>query len=227
MNWFIKAFSSSLGRKIIMSLTGLFLISFLVVHLSGNFLLLKSDEGAAFNLYSNFMSTNGLIRFLELGLVAGFLMHIYNAFTLTRKNSEARPQKYAFEKASTNSSWFSRNMGLSGSIILIFLLVHLWNFWYAYKFGSPEKVMIDGMEYKNMYALVAAAFSQWWYVALYVGAMVLLGFHLNHGFQSAFQSLGLNHKKYTPLITFLGSAIAILIPFGFAIIPVLFFAGLA
>jgi succinate dehydrogenase / fumarate reductase cytochrome b subunit len=207
-----------------MSLTGLFLISFLLVHLSGNFLLFKGDGGEAFNLYSNFMSTNGLIRVLEIGLVLGFGIHIYTAILLTRLNAAARPVAYTMQKNNERVSWFSRNMGLSGSIVLFFLIVHLLNFYFPYHYQAGFKTMvIDGTFYKDMYWLVATVFKdQWWYSVLYLFALMLLGFHLQHGFASAFQTLGLEHKKYSPLIKGIGSLISILVPLGFATMPIYF-----
>ena len=223
MNWFNRAVTSTIGRKLIMSLTGLFLISFLFVHLSGNFLLFKSDGGDAFNLYSDFMSTALIIRVAEIVLVAGFSLHIYTSYVLTKSNKKARPQQYAYTKPSPGVSWFSRNMGLSGTIVLIFLVTHLQNFWYRYKFGSPPMTTIDGEQYKDMYALVATVFQQeWWFAILYVGAMVLLAFHLNHGFQSAFRTMGLNHPKYLPVVEKAGLALAVLVPAGFASFPLYF-----
>lgn len=215
MSWLTETLTSTLGRKLVMSLTGLFLVSFLIVHLSGNFTLLL-DDPQPFNDYSAFMSTHWTIRILELGLVAGFVIHIYTAIVLIAKNNAARPQKYAYEKPSANSSWFSRNMALSGIIVLLFLFLHLYSFWYQYKVGNVE--MLNGT--KDMYGLVVNALKQEWYLAIYILAFVLLGFHLNHGFQSAFQTLGLYHKKYTPAIKGLGSVIAALFPLGFIVVAV-------
>ncbi|MCS6834276.1 MAG: succinate dehydrogenase, partial [Flammeovirgaceae bacterium] len=124
--------------------------------------------------------------------------------------------------SANSSSWFSRNMGISGVVVLVFLVIHLKSYWYEYKFGEVGKVIIDNVEYKDMYSLVKNSFEQEWYVAIYLVAFVLLGFHLNHGFQSAFQSLGINHKKYTPAIKSLGKFVSIAIPAGFAIIPLVF-----
>ena len=223
MSWISDTLTSSIGRKVSMSLTGLFLVSFLLVHLSGNFLLFKSDTGDAFNLYSHFMSTNGLIRVLEIGLVLGFGLHIYTAIILTQKNKAARPIGYATSNNNAKVSWFSKNMGLSGSIVLVFLIIHLLNFYFPFHYGYDQYVTIDGVEYKDMYSLVAKVFKeQPWYSALYVLAMVLLSFHLQHGFTSAFQTLGLEHKKYTPIISGLGTLISVLIPLGFASMPLYF-----
>ncbi|MEJ8755799.1 succinate dehydrogenase cytochrome b subunit [Pontibacter sp. H259] len=221
MNWFTKTFSSTIGRKIIMSITGLFLCSFLVVHLVGNLTLFRQDGGEAFNIYSHFMANNPIIRTMEFVLVAGFLFHIWDAIVLTRRNKTARPVGYANSHPEQNSTWSSRNMGLLGTIILVFLLVHLWNFFVPARFGELEGV--PNTEYLNLYSEVVLAFKNPIYVALYVIAMVALAYHLIHGFQSAFQSLGLTHKKYTPFIQKFGYAFSVLICLGFAAIPLYFF----
>ena len=223
MNWFTKTFSSTIGRKLIMSITGLFLISFLVVHLIGNLQLFKNDGGAAFNVYSHFMGTNPVIRTMEIVLLLGFLFHIYDAIVLTRKNKAARPVGYANNRPEENSPWSSRNMGLLGTVILVFLIIHLWNFFVPARFGGLEGVVIEGASYDNLYLRVVQSFKVWWYVLIYVISMVALAYHLIHGFQSAFQSLGLTHKKYTPFIQKFGYAFSVIICLGFAIIPIYFF----
>ena len=223
MNWFTKTFSSTIGRKIIRSITGLFLCSFLVVHLVGNLQLFKADGGDAFNVYSHFMATNPVIRFMEIVLVLGFLFHIYDAIVLTRRNKTARPVNYANNHPQENSTWSSRNMGLLGTVILVFLIIHLWNFFVPARFGGLEGVVVDNVEYDNLYLKVVQSFQIWWYVLIYVIAMVALAYHLIHGFQSAFQSLGLTHKKYTPFIKTFGVAFSVIVCLGFAIIPLYFF----
>lgn len=225
MSTFSKMFSSSIGQKLIMALTGLFLCSFLVVHLSGNFSLYFSDDGEAFNKYSHFMSTNMIIRILEIGLVLGFLFHIATALKLTNQNTAARKIKYDNQKLNETSSWFSRNMGLSGSIVLIFLILHLVGFYGRYHFATEPTKIYDGQAYKDMYAIVNEAYKQLWIVVVYVIGVVLLGLHLNHGFQSAFQSLGLKNKKYAPLISSIGTGFSVLVTVGFASFPILFFLG--
>ncbi|PTX18730.1 succinate dehydrogenase / fumarate reductase cytochrome b subunit [Pontibacter mucosus] len=221
MNWFTKTFSSTVGRKIVMSVTGLFLCSFLVVHLIGNLQLFRNDGGEAFNIYSDFMAHNGIIRFMEIILVLGFLFHIYDALVLTRRNKAARPVAYANSHPEENSSWASRNMGLLGTVILVFLIVHLWNFFVPARFGGLEAV--PDKDYDNLYSEIVLAFKNPIYVAIYVISMVALAYHLIHGFQSAFQTLGLDHKKYTPFIQKFGVAFSILICLGFASIPLYFF----
>ena len=213
-------FSSSLGKKYLMALTGLFLCSFLVIHFLGNIALYT--DPVQFNEYTRFMSSNPIIRVMEIVLVAGFLTHIIDAIMLTRANKKAQPVKYAMDKK--QSSWYSRNMGLTGSVILAFLVLHLQSFWYGYKFGSPAYATDSaGLPIKDMYTMVVEAFGEFWYSGIYVVAVTLLGIHLNHGFQSAFQSVGLRHKKYTPTIKMLGTAFSILITLGFISFPIYFF----
>ena len=253
-----------------MGLSGLFLVSFLLVHVSGNTLLFKDDGGVAFNAYTRFMTTNPVIRVMEWVLFAGFIFHIAYAAILTRQNNKARPVKYAYKKgAAKSSSWFSRNMGLTGSIVLVFLVLHLAMFWGKYKFGDAthevtieqaytqawkvkETVMdpsgqqelipsggyVDYEKYMmlkeqglaqrtvaatSMTEVVKESFSNIFVVIFYVLAMGLLAFHLSHGFQSAFRTLGLVHKKYTPIIQGLGYLVAVLIPLLFALMPVYYF----
>ncbi len=223
MSWISNALTSSIGRKLIMSLTGLFLVSFLFVHLSGNFLLFKSDGGEAFNLYSKFMSTNPMVRVLEIVLVLGFALHSLNAFLITKRNKAARSTSYVVANDNAKVSWFSKNMGLSGSIVLVFMIIHLLNFYFPYHYTWDKTMLIEGEEVKDMYTLVAVVFkTEWWYSILYLVALVLLGFHLNHGFQSAFRTLGLDHVKYTPTIVFVGKLISVVLPLGFATMPIYF-----
>jgi succinate dehydrogenase / fumarate reductase, cytochrome b subunit len=223
MSWFTKTFSSSIGRKIVMSITGLFLCSFLVVHLIGNLQLFNNDGGQAFNVYSHFMGHNPVIRVMEFVLLAGFVFHIWDAVALTRRNKAARPVAYAVNHSEQNSNWSSRNMGLLGTVILVFLIIHLYNFFLPTKTGGLDKVMIDGVMVDNLYIRVAESFKIWWYVVLYVISMIALAYHLMHGFQSAFQTLGLNHKKYTPAIKGFGYAFSIIVCLGFAAMPLYFF----
>jgi succinate dehydrogenase / fumarate reductase, cytochrome b subunit len=210
-----------------MGLTGLFLVSFLFVHGIGNLKLFLNDGGEAFNHYTVFMTTNPIIRIMEIFLVLGFGAHIYTAFTLIGKNKAARPIQYAYKKTSPGVTWFSQNMGTSGIVVLVFLILHLINFWAEYHYGITYKdlpmVDVDGEQHKDMFQIVKLVFTeQWWVSVLYVGAMVLLGMHLAHGFQSAFKTFGLEHKKYTPTIQAAGTAIAVLIPALFASMPIYF-----
>jgi succinate dehydrogenase / fumarate reductase cytochrome b subunit len=144
---------------------------------------------------------------------------------LLSANKKARPQAYANVDQSKSSTWSSRNMGILGTLILIFLIVHMRSFWFEMKFGSIPVIMYDGSDiaYKDMYKIVVEAFTQAWYVALYVISMIALAFHLFHGFQSAFQTFGINHHRYTPVIKIIGVGVfAIIIPALFAAMPLFF-----
>jgi succinate dehydrogenase / fumarate reductase, cytochrome b subunit len=222
MNWFTNLLSSTLGRKLIMALTGLFLILFLVVHLIGNLQLLKSDNGEAFNIYAQFMTSNTLIKIVSYGNYSFILIHVIWAILLTRRNKAARGgQGYAISKSS--SPWASRNMGILGTFVFIFLVIHLKQFWYEMHWGGITTANYEGKEVKDLYAVVDQAYSQVWYVVIYLFSMLMLAFHLWHGFGSAFQTLGLNHLKYNAVISFVGRAFAIVVPALFALIPIWMF----
>lgn len=195
-----------------MALTGLFLIVFLLLHLSINSLTLCSDPGL-FNEASHFMATNPLIQAMQYVLAAGFIIHIVMGIILNMQNNSARPVKYVKNNASANSSVSSRSMIYTGVLILVFLSIHLYNFFYKLKFIGVD----------DDYLLVTELFNHWYYTAVYVIAFIFLGFHLNHGFQSAFQSLGANHRKYTPWIKRIGSIYSVIVPTGFAIIALYHF----
>jgi succinate dehydrogenase / fumarate reductase cytochrome b subunit len=190
--------------------------------LIGNLQLLKNDGGEAFNIYAQFMTSNPLIKTVSYVNYTFIILHVVWAIILSRRNRIARGSKgYAINKNS--SEWTSRNMGILGTFIFIFLVIHLKGFWYEMHWGGIAVENYDGKEVKDLYAVVAAAYSQVWYVAVYVVSMLLLSFHLWHGFASAFQTLGLNHTKYNPIIKFVGRAFAIVVPVGFALIPILMF----
>ncbi|PCJ81994.1 MAG: succinate dehydrogenase [Bacteroidetes bacterium] len=218
---------SSLSKKYAMAFTGLFLCLFLVGHLLGNLQLFASGpEGqSAFNEYAEFMTTNPLIKVMSYLTYASILFHVLDGFVLTLNNRKARPVKYVVEKGKLNSSWASRNMALLGTILLVFIVTHMNNFWYVMHFG--EIPMVDGL--KDLHTITLAFFNPQInslaavMTLLYVFAMISMGFHLNHGFQSAFQSLGLNHPKYTPVIKFAGTAFSVIVPAGFASLPIYLF----
>ncbi len=206
-----------------MSLTGLFLILFLVVHLAGNLQLLAGDDGMAFNMYAANMASNPFIKVVSYGNFFFILLHVIDGIILTRQNKKARNVRYKVPTKDSKSSWASKNMALLGIITLIFIVAHLKGFWYEFKFGEIPTVAYEGETYKNVYLIVQAAYSNILYAGFYVVCMIFLAFHLSHGFSSAFQSLGLNHKKYTPLIEKLGLGYSVLIPLGFALIPIIMF----
>lgn len=231
MSWFTKTiFSTSVGRKVIMALTGLFLCTFLAVHLAGNFQLLHHDGGEAFNLYTKFMTSNPLIKAISYVNFAFILGHVIWGAYITYKNKTARSVGYAVNNPGKTSSFSSRWMGVLGTMILIFLVIHLKDFKMAYLGITKELPMVtytlendEKVIVKDMFSEVNLEFHEPIVVGIYVIGMIALGFHLFHGFQSAFQSLGLRHPKYTPIIKTVGFVFWGLIPFGFAIIPLIIF----
>ncbi len=219
MGWFFKFLNSSIGKKFIMAITGSFLIIFLIVHLIGNITLFFGAD--AFNGYVSALDVvKPLIRVVEIVLLAAFLLHIFNGLRLWLENKKARgKEKYQVSGSSENSSLFSRTMFVTGSIVFIFLVLHLATFFWRFNFHDPAGLANDHLYFD----IVVSFFQIWWYVALYVLAVLLLGFHLNHGFQSAFQTFGWNHKKYFPLIKKIGTIYAIIMAAGFASMPIYFF----
>lgn len=201
-----------------MGLTGLSLCSFLVVHLAGNFLLFRGDNGVAFNQYAQFMSTNPVIRTMEIGLFLGLVLHIALGIRLWRENRKVRPEQYKVKAGADTSSFASRISFLSGSVLFIFLVVHLRSFFFPSRFADTEI---------SMYHLVQDAFASPAYSVFYLVALILLGYHLRHGFQSAFQTFGLREKSYLPLIEAVGFVFWFLIPLGFATMPLFFLFGLS
>ncbi len=207
MKSLMSAFSYSVGRKVVMALTGLFLIVFLVEHLIGNFLLLKADGGAAFNEYSASMVHNLLIRVVEVLLFASIIIHVVDGVQLTLSARRKRRRRYAVRSGS--GSWAARNMIVTGAVVLVFLVVHLYTFFVPYRIVGTERTLYD---------LVVAAFASPAYTAFYVVAFVFLGFHLKHAFVSSFQTLGLRHPKYDGLIEWAGRLYAVLVPLGYVVI---------
>lgn len=199
------------SRKMWMAVSGLFLVIFLFVHLSGNLLLFLGER--TFNTYSHFMATNPFIRVIEILLFLAFLIHIIFAIQVTIASRKARPVRYHINNPSANSTFFSRTMALSGIVLLLFLLVHLRTFFVESRvFGE-----------QNMYQLVKSAFSNPLYSGLYVFCFVFLGSHLAHGAFSEFQTLGvIFNKKWEQIIRTLAYIIAIIVPALYASIPIYF-----
>lgn len=215
---------SSLTKKFVMAFAGLFLITFLFVHLGINLLVLLPDTGA-FNIAAHFMGTNIIIKVFEIVLFGGFIIHIIYGLVLQIQNWMARPNRYNIEGWS-HSSPFSKFMIHTAIIIFVFLAIHLGDFYVKAKFlGQISEIHINGKEYHDMAELVLLKFQMLGYVIGYIIAMIILGFHLHHGFQSAFQSLGLNHSKYTPFIKTLSTIISIVLPVGYIIIPLVIYFG--
>ncbi|MCB9092063.1 MAG: succinate dehydrogenase cytochrome b subunit [Halobacteriovoraceae bacterium] len=210
-----RFFSSSIGKKQVMALTGLALCGFLVSHLLGNCLLLLGPD--TFNLYAHKLTSNNLIYVAEGALVLIFLSHVFMAIRLTIENKKARPERYhAKKKTGRGATFASSTMPFSGLILLAFIILHLMNF----KYGTHYETFVDGAQIRDLYKTVIEYFSNPLYVAWYVFAMIVMGFHVSHGFQSSFQSLGLNHPKYTPKIKLLSLVFAVVVSGGFSFLSI-------
>ena len=222
MGWFGQFINSSIGKKFTMAVTGSFLIIFLIVHLIGNITLFFGAD--AFNSYVLTLDViKPLIRIIEIVLLVAFILHIYNGITLWLENKKTQGGnfigKYKIKASSENSSFSSRTSFVTGSIVFIFLVLHLGTFFWRFNVHDPS-----GLADQELYFNIVTGFFQiWWYVILYIIAVLLLGFHLNHGFQSAFQTFGWNHKKYFPIIKKCGTVYAIIMALGFVSMPIYFF----
>ncbi len=219
MSW-KKHFTSSIGKKLVMSFTGLFLIAFLIVHVYVNAQIFWFDGGEKFNEAAHFMGSNPIIRITEIGLVVGLLLHIIQGIMLTAANRKKRSTRYAVHKTSETSKWYSRSMGLLGTIVLLFLVVHASQFWIpnrASQFATGEEL--------NLYTMMQETFQQVWVVILYLLGCGSLAFHLAHGFYSAFQTLGWGTPKYKAILRNAGYAFSILVPLLFALMPIAFYMG--
>jgi succinate dehydrogenase / fumarate reductase cytochrome b subunit len=221
-------FGSSLIKKYWMALTGLFLISFLVVHAAINAMIYFNDGGVTFNKWAHFMGTNLIIRTMELVLFLGLIVHVVDGILLARQNRAARPVRYAHSRPEANSKWYSRSMAILGILILLFLIVHLSDFWVKSRHivGSLEPYGTDAAGQENLFALMVEVFANPVLVVLYVLGCFALFWHLLHGFKSAFQSLGINHRRYNGLIAYCGAAFSIIVPLLFASMPVSLYLGL-
>lgn len=228
-------FTSSIGKKLIMGLTGLFLITFLIVHCSINSMIFFNDGGETFNHWAHFMGTNVIIRVMEIGLFAGLILHIVQGFILTAQNNKARPVKYEMNRPNQNSKWYSRSMGLLGTLLLLFLILHIYHFWTPSRLGGIANIRpleettlasYNNQQALNLYAEMKMVFeNNLWVVIVYILGVISLAWHLMHGFQSAFQTLGINHKRYTPIIKNIGVAFSIIVPLIFALMPLAFYLG--
>jgi succinate dehydrogenase / fumarate reductase cytochrome b subunit len=214
MKKILAFFSTSVGRKLLMGLSGLFLCSFLVVHLYINLFILKSDTGQTFDAYAEFMSTYPLLRPLEIVLFAGFLLHMILGIWLWYVNRTVRPKGYAVNRASDTSKLSSRIMWITGGFVLVFLILHVNAFFVRSRFFPHDQ---------TMYQIIRDAFQSPATVIFYLAALVFLAYHLRHGWQSSFQTFGLLNGKYKGLIEFLGVVFWLLIPMGFALIPIVVF----
>ena len=217
--------SASIGRKFLMSITGLFLISFLCIHLTLNLFLTFDDSGNLFNLAAHFMATNPFIRIMEPLLAIGFVVHIIWSALITLQNMRARPQKY--EYSDQLLSWWApaKNMFILGGMVLIFLVIHIFNFWVKMKFtGDPllNSVTVGGVEMHNAYGLVSNLFLNRWYDLLYIAGGITVGLHISHGFWSAFQTIGLSNQIWLKRLKCIAITVGVIFAVGFSYIPLYF-----
>ncbi len=207
-------FGSSIGKKLVMAITGISLIIFLVVHLINNLMLFGGPEFFNENV-SRLDSLKPLVRVAEVILSLLFIYHIFFGIKLWLENKRANPEKYAVNAGKENSSVYSRTMAITGILIFIFLVIHLYTLWIKFNFG------MEGTH--NYYEVIQNLFTSPVWSVFYFVIMIILGFHINHAFQSSFQTFGWSNKKFTPLVKKLGTFIALIFTVGFASIPIYFF----
>lgn len=216
---------SSIGRKFIMSLTGIFLMMFILVHLTVNLLLVVDDTGELFNAGAHFMGSNPVIKIVEPLLGLGFLIHIIWSFVISYQNWKARPVAYAKKDNGESSAWASRNMLILGALILVFLVIHIINFYWVIKFNPHQmsEITVGGKTMEDTYKLVSYLFkTSILYCICYILGAILLGLHLTHGFWSAFQTLGFNNQSWMKRLEWVAWIYAIIVAVGFSVIPLYF-----
>jgi succinate dehydrogenase / fumarate reductase, cytochrome b subunit len=213
-----QGLSHTLAEKNLMAITGLFLCVFLVVHLLGNLQLLLPTQVAQwqFNFYSKLLSENIFIHVISYILFGSIAAHAIYALVITIKNRQSNGRRYEYDRRGVSSKWYSRKMGLLGTVILFFLIIHLRDFWYQVQFGHLP-LDKDGQE--DLYTLVVTVYRNGWYVLIYVLCMVALGYHLLHGFFSAARTLGVYHPRYVTWIRVAGWTYSVGVSAGFALIP--------
>ena len=215
-------FTSSIGKKLLMSLAGIFLIIFLLVHMGINLLVIIYEDPMVYNKAAHFMTSNILIKIFEIILFGGFLLHIIYALILQVQNWIARPSRY--NKANySNTSFFSKFMIHTATIILVFLVIHMMDFYIKAKFGHAAEIQEACVAYHDFASEIVDKFKVLPFVIFYIAAFVFLGFHLIHGFQSAFKTLGMDNRKYTPVIDVLALIYTIVVVAGYSIIPVIIY----
>lgn len=227
MKW-SEMFTSSIGKKWVMALTGIFLIIFLVVHAGVNACIWANDGGLMFNKAAHFMGSTIVIRVMEVGLFIGIFIHIIQGLILVFQNRAKRKKGYAVPMGNKGSKWYSRSMGLLGTILLLFFILHWTHFWVPSRFTGIEGEIIlpgSGKKLHDVFSLMKVTFSELWVVIIYVFACFSLFWHLVHGFQSAFRTIGVSNSKYNALINNVGIAYSVIICTAFAMMPVSMYLG--
>lgn len=229
---FKQMFVSSIGQKFVMALTGIFLIAFLVVHVGLNACIWAGDNGEMFNVGAHFMGTMVVIRIMEIGLFAGIILHAVQGFVLTAFNQKKRAVGYTIDYGNRGSKWYSRSMGLLGTLLLLFLIMHIYHFWVPSRLGGVANIQAltpvtyeSGKEYHNLYAEMLNVFRSPLVVLLYVVGCISLAYHLMHGFESAFRTIGIHNNRYLKILRFTGRGFAIVVSAAFAMMPVSMYFG--
>ncbi|HSC52030.1 MAG TPA: succinate dehydrogenase cytochrome b subunit [Phnomibacter sp.] len=235
MTW-KQAFTSSIGKKVVMGLTGLFLIVFLIVHVGINACIFAdlnvgfwpfdpNENGVIFNKAAHFMGATILVRILEIGLFGGIFLHIIQGLMLEASNRSKRKKGYAVALGSRGSKWYSRSMGLLGTLIMLFLILHLAHFWVKARItGDVNLPEVEGQGH-DMFYLMQVTFSELWVVIVYVLGCISLAYHLLHGFQSSFRTLGVANPRWMAIVKCLGICFSIIVPVLFALMPIAMYLG--
>ena len=215
----ISYFNSTIFRKTLAGLSGFFLVLFLLGHLLGNLqLFIPGEDGQKqFNEYALFMTTNPAVKILSFLTYSAIILHTVLTLFLVFQSSNARDVKYLQSSGNANSTWGSKNMAVLGTLILIFIVIHMKSFWYEMHFGV---IGLDPWGNKDLHTVTVTAFNELWYVLFYVLSMVVLAIHLKHGVESVFQTLGIKTRRYVSLIHKAAYGFALIVPAAFASIPI-------
>lgn len=238
MTW-KQVFTSSIGKKIVMAITGISLVLFLIVHVTVNAcmwakIFVPNDNGEVFNKAAHFLGQTLVPRVLEIGLFLFIIIHIIQGYVLEAQNRSKRGTPYAMNYGNRGSKWYSRSMGLLGTLIFLFLILHIYDFWIPSRFGGIADIheldMITypddpNQTYHNLYGEMIKVFQNPFIVVLYVLGCISLAYHLAHGFQSSFRTLGVTNKRYVNMLKGIGYAFAIIVPLVFAMMPVSVYLG--
>jgi succinate dehydrogenase / fumarate reductase, cytochrome b subunit len=229
MKW-SEFFTSSVGKKIVMAVTGLSLILFLIVHVTVNacmwaLVFVPGDNGEVFNKAAHWLGQTLVPRVLEIGLFLFIIIHIIQGYVLEVQNRQKRGINYHVKMGSEGSKWYRKSMGLLGTLIFLFLIVHIADFWIPSRFGGLNEIYYDGKEYHNLYGKMIEVFQNPYIVTLYIIGCISLAWHLIHGFQSSFRTIGVSNKKYMTMINATGIAFSIIVSLLFAMMPVSVYLG--
>lgn len=224
MKW-NEFFTSSVGKKLVMAITGLSLILFLIVHVTVNALIwsnifVPDDNGEIFNKAAHFLGETLVPRVLEIGLFLFIILHIVQGYVLEAKNRSKRDVGYQVKMGSRGSTWYSKSMGLLGTLIFLFLIVHIADFWVPSRFGGLDEVTYDNKHYANLYGKMITVFQNPWVVVLYIVGCISLAYHLIHGFQSSFRTMGVTNKRYLAMLKGFGYGFSVIVCLLFALMPV-------